>query len=396
MRVGLPHFSRLSALLLALLPLTVEAKSTFHYELEPVRLHFTTNHQVYASYAEPCGSRFAGFLYRPGVKGELQVAAVVERFHARCLGLSGMKEVKLPLVSALRFGALSSINPTLEPQTVSSVSIQNVHTEQSKKWTGIHAIYTSQCGKPLGLIVREEANGLHFGMLESSPSREVKASCNRSTEVYSLPNLDIALVQSPQFIKEISEKTSTSPYSLRRVPVRLQRLRESSSKPSQSHERYFHLSYLRACDEAPVGLVRQQRGRTMEISMLVARFPSMSCEAQSPQKTWTSWSEKVLLGAGQEFKTVQKASSEDLRIIRPSSYTFGKGHKISVKAFSSCNQNLGVISRSSSEGVAIGILQSTRAQPCNSPLKQVKYLLPLDPGKEVRPDIKPLLLVGQL
>lgn len=396
MRLRLPLLSLLFSLtgISFFLPEIAKAKSTFSYELEPVRLHFKSDSQVYASFSMPCGGRFAGFLYRSPLAGELQVAAVVERSHARCAGLNGTQERKLPLVFAERFAAISSINPSSEPQAISGVTIQNVHTTRSKQQSGVHAIYTSYCGQPMGLLVKDSKEGLAFGMLESSPSRESKASCNRSTKLYSLANLDVSRVQNPSFIKEPSDKVSTPPYSLRRVPVRLHQ-KATPSKPSQMHERYFHLSYLRACDEAPIGIVRKQQGTAVEVSMLVAHFPSMDCGAGRAKKVWTSWGEGLALRDSQQYRSIHNELEEPMSIVRPSSYRFGKGQKLSVKGFSACQQDIGLISRSSSQGFAVGILQSAAAKPCNSQPKQVSYELLLDPGLEVRPDIKPLQLVGQ-
>ncbi len=387
----------LLSLYLALSTPALFAKSTYGFELEAVRLHFSKDKQIYASYTVPCGSRFAGFLYRAGQAGELKVAAVAQRDHARCLGLKAFHNVKLPLLSADRFAAVSSLNPSDEPQVLSALALDNIHSERSSRGEGVHAIYTSQCGEALGMLVMNNSQGLSFGVLESSLSKDRRATCNRSSKVYSVMGLDVSPIKNPGFIGTNPERTSAPSYTLRRVPVRLLKPRASSTKPSQMHERYFHVSYLRACDEAPIGIVRKERGSVLEISMLVAHFPSMSCGAPEAERTWTSWEEGLFLNKKQTLKTLARMDTVPLRIIRPSSYQVSprNGSKLVVNTFSSCQRDVGLISRSSPQGLAVGVLQTATVEPCNSRLKKVSYPLPMDPSSPARRDIKPLQLVGQ-
>jgi len=368
----------------------------FALELQPVRIQANFDGIVKVAYLEPCGSEFAGFVYRVDEGDELKVAVVLRRYHARCMGLLGMQEAVLPLINAQNYAAVTSMDPNLEPLIVKAAPIQNLHFTRNKE-QGLtaangHAVYTSQCGNARGLLVLPEATGTRFGVLESSSPKST--ACNRTTEVYSLAGLDTTQLGNFHLMQSPAEEKSPD-YTLRRVPVQL--LTTDAAEPLTKR---YQVYYLRRCNEAPIGLVQHNRGNKLQVSMLVAHYAEMSCSNDVPKKIWTAFEPGLTVPAKQLAYGLRQGSQEDLTLVRPTSFRWtdtkparGRAH-LEIFTMSTCNRDLGLVSHSNTAGLAVGILQLQSAEPCNSPLKKVSYAYDLELRPQASRDVKPLQLVG--
>lgn len=352
-------------------------------EIQPLRLSLGEDGRVSATFSQACGSSFAGFIYRNGRPGELYVGAVMQRSHARCLGEKAMIQRPLPLIRSHHFTKLFSLNPSLEPYLVQEVPLQNIHRAEG----GIlHGVYTSHCETAIGLMVEENSQGHVFGVLESDSLRNTP--CTRRTEIFSLQGLDLSDIGRVD-IKKI-EKTPQLSYELRRVPIQLQAENQTKSGLSS-----YKVRYLRACNEAPIGLVQRASKGSTALSMLVARYPQMACPDQGPRAFWSPWGERFQTRADHKLLTLREVQVEKLRLVRPISYQIAKqdeGGTLSFKAFRACERDLGWVGRRGGSTLALGILQKVGSASCNSNLKKVTYRMELnaDPVAEV----KPLQLVG--
>jgi hypothetical protein len=364
-------------------------------ELQPVRIKADLDGVVKAAYLEPCGADFAGFAYRVDEGNELKVAVVLRRYHARCMGLLGMQETVLPLINAANYAAVTSMDPNQEPLIVKAAPIQNLHFTRNAKQnlmaTG-HAVYTSQCGNARALLVLPEATGMRFGILEGSTTRP--GACNRTTEVYSLAGLDTTQLGSFHLMQAPAEEKSPD-YTLRRVPVQL--LATDAAEPLT---RRYQVYYLRRCNEAPIGLVQQNEKNRLQVSMLVAHYPNMPCSDSVPKKIWTAFDPGLTIPARQLAQGLRQSPTEDLTLVRPTSFRWNETKTASGRAnleiftHSTCNRDLGLVSRPNEAGLAVGILQLQSAEPCNSPLKKVSYAYDLELRPRASRDVKPLQLVG--
>jgi hypothetical protein len=326
---------------------------------------------------------------------ELKVAVVLRRYHARCMGLLGMQETVLPLINAANYAAVTSMDPNQEPLIVKAAPIQNLHFTRNAKQnlmaTG-HAVYTSQCGNARALLVLPEATGMRFGILEGSTTRP--GACNRTTEVYSLAGLDTTQLGSFHLMQAPAEEKSPD-YTLRRVPVQL--LATDAAEPLT---RRYQVYYLRRCNEAPIGLVQQNEKNRLQVSMLVAHYPNMPCSDSVPKKIWTAFDPGLTIPARQLAQGLRQSPTEDLTLVRPTSFRWNETKTASGRAnleiftHSTCNRDLGLVSRPNEAGLAVGILQLQSAEPCNSPLKKVSYAYDLELRPRASRDVKPLQLVG--
>ncbi|MFY7927543.1 MAG: hypothetical protein ACOVS5_01620 [Oligoflexus sp.] len=366
----------------------LQATTAYALELQPVRIQFSSDDAVQISYLEPCGTEFAGLLYRGQKDGVLEVAVVTRRFHARCLSITGMQEMTIPFVRASRYSAVVSMQPSVEPLLLKHAATQSLHLVRRLERDTLHAVYTSQCGSPVGLFVQAQASGYRFGVLESSTLRP--STCNRTTQVFSISRLDATGLE--QLTPLASQNEASEPlYELRRVPV------HTFTVATRGDRRQLQAYYLRRCNEAPIGLVRQEQDVRLRLSMLVAVYPEMSCPQGSPKKIWTAWNEGLELDAHRVVERVQPAADEKVSLVRPTAYNLGQSlnqTRVEVKALSSCQRDLGLVTRTSSSGLAIGILQLQDAQPCNSPLNKVTYAYEWNTPPNARRDVKPLELVG--
>ncbi len=364
-------------------------------ELQPLRIQANFDGVVKVAYLEPCGTEFAGFAYRVESGNELKVAVVIRRYHARCMGILGMQETELPLVNAANYAAVTSMDPNLEPLIVKAAPIQNLHFTRNFKQdpmaTG-HAVYTSQCGDARALLVMPEATGMRFGVLESSSSRP--GACNRTTEVYTLAGLDTNDLGSFHLMQAPSEEKSPD-YILRRVPVQL--LSNATVEPMTKR---YQVYYLRRCNEAPIGLVQQNEKNKLQVSMLVAHYPNMPCSDDVPKKIWTAFEPGLTVPNTKLAQGLRQSPEEDLTLVRPTSFRWNETKTAAGRAnleiftHSTCNRDLGMVSRPNEAGLAIGILQLQSAEPCNSPMKKVSYAYDLELRPQASRDVKPLQLVG--
>ncbi len=372
--------------------LTELQASTYSYELEPVKVQADFDGTVKVSYFEPCGTEFAGFLYRAVIGTELKVAVVLRRYHARCTGLMGMQEMTLPLVKADNYAAITSLDPNLEPLQVKSAPIQNLHFTQNLNQSVSHAVYTSQCGDAIGLLVLPEATGMRFGVMEGTTSKP--ASCNRATKVFSIAGLESSSMNSFRLLQSAQEDRLPG-YSLRRVPVQL--LTIDSGEPQTTR---YQVYYLRRCNEAPIGLVQQNQQGKLQVSMLVAHYETMSCSEDGPKKIWTAFEPGLTIPQKQIAQGLREPPTEELALVRPTSFRWNEVDadksrgNLEIFTMSSCNRDLGLVSRSNDAGWAVGILQLQSAEPCNSPMKKVSYAYDLELRPQASRDVKPLQLVG--
>ncbi len=361
--------------------------ATFALEIQPVRIHFDSQGQVTAAFMQGCDRDFAGFIYRSPTAGTLEVGVLIRRAHNRCLGLAGMSQRILPLVQAQDFGSIISMNPSQEARSITLAPMQNIHRTGAAPHETLHAVYTSLCGTPVGLLIQAQPDRLAIGLVESSRFRP--GPCQRTTRIYSTSGLRLENLGEPGLVQH--EKDPVPTYSLRRAPLQLQALSTHAQSTS------YKVRYRRACNEAPIGIVQQDAAGQRTLSMLVAHFTTMECPRSGPQVFWSPWKEEVHVPSALSIRTIPAEQAEELRLVRPVSYKVSRAtgerpSTLQIKSISSCHRDLGLVSLRGSGGIALGILQTSKAPSCNFPLKKVTYQLEMD----LRPQmaIKPLQLVG--
>jgi hypothetical protein len=179
------------------------------------------------------------------------------------------------------------------------------------------------------------------------------------------------------------------------VPVQL--LSIAAVEPLSSR---YQVYYLRRCNEAPIGLVQQNQKNTLRVSMLVARYAERPCSETGPKKIWTAFEPGLTVHQKQIARGISPDPREDLTMVRPTSFRWNEPSlasgraNLEVFAFSSCDRDLGLVSRSNDAGLAVGILQIQSAKPCNSPMKKVSFAYDLELRPEASREVKPLQLAG--
>ncbi|MES2746222.1 MAG: hypothetical protein V4655_12395 [Bdellovibrionota bacterium] len=361
-------------------PKLLGSTTTHLLEMNPVKIHVDRQDRIHVTYQKECGASFAGFLLRTSAEKELFVAVLSLRPNMRCLELTPMEELIIPKLTAKDFAGVTSLNPSTEPVFLKQSPIQNFNQFQDGEEIRFEAAYTSQCGTALGLSLYPGANGLELSILEGRASRF--EACNRSTKVSRSEHINLSnesLVAIKDFATETEEPER---YTLRRANTRL--IQEPDSEGAK-------LYYFRRCTEAPVGLIRRETDSGIEISVLLASYSDISCPEGSTEHMWTPWPQKLYGETLKPFKGTGEA--EPLTIKRPISYNTNDS-TLSIAAHSSCQKDVGIISRESRNGYAVGILQIQNSAPCNSPLKEVNFTFDWNFADGVKRDVKPLQLVG--
>ncbi len=354
------------------------ALPTQNIELNPVRVLIDREDRIHVSYQRQCGAIFAGFTLRTSSQKELFVAVATERPNFRCMGLTGIEELIIPKLKGSDFAAVLSLNTTTEPVHLKLSPVQNFNqVHEADGEYRFELLYTSQCGTALGVNLFPKANGYELSVLEGRSSRF--DNCNRATKLVQYPHLNLSHAPLTA-LANFDEDTRDPRFTLRRVKTQL-----------MQKQGYTQVQYLRRCDEAPVGLVRTETDDGLVLSVLVARYPEVKCLADSPEKIWTAYPEKIrdknILPYAGDKKTRQ------LLIKRPSSYGVDNDN-LSISTYASCQNDIGIISRTTAKGYAVGILEAPSSTPCNSGLKEVTYTYNWNYERGVPRDVKPLQLVG--
>ncbi len=374
----MPRLAVIFAFFLQLLSAPLQALAAGSaIEINPVRILVDREDRIHVSYQRGCQSLFAGFILRTNEKQELFLGVASERPNARCSTLNGLEELIIPKLRGSDFAGISSLNPTTEPVFLKLSPLQNFNQVQDAEGFRFEAVYTSQCGTALGLNLFPKANGLELSIVEGKAHKF--ETCNRSTKIVRYPHINLSQA-SLLALTNFSEDRSAPLYTLHRNQTRL-------SATGDGHRVYF----LRRCNEAPIGLVREASEQGLLISMLVARYPGLKCPDGAPKKIWTPWNE--VLHDEDAIAFSGETHAEQLLIKRPSSYDL-RGDTLSIVTPSSCQKDIGLVSRTTKSGYAVGILHIQTSTPCNSGLKEVTYNFKWTYDATVKRDVKPLQLVG--
>ncbi len=125
--------------------------------------------------------------------------------------------------------------------------------------------------------------------------------------------------------------------------------------------------------------------------MLLARYRDVQCPIGAPKLFWTAWNENL-----QDIDPIAyegERHSEQLLIKRPSSYNL-EHDTLNIVTTTACQNDIGIVSRRTRDGYAVGILHNPSSTPCNSSLKEVTYSYNWSFDESVKRDVKPLQLVG--
>ncbi len=365
------------------------ASPQYSWETQPLKVMPTQEDTLEVSYQTTCGSIFGGIVLRQSPDGSLRVGILTQRAHVRCSQLLGMQTVKIPYLRKSQFTSVSSLVPTEEPSQLKISPLQNTFIKKAAP-NIVQTTFTSNCGKQVGLFLRPEANGLRLGMVEGI--RDEKLRCTRTTETMTFRGLDIPK-ESPLLLDQIEDESKIAPYTLKRIPVQI------GHPIALSHEKKYPVHFTRACNEAPIGLVRQELPKnTISLSMLVASYPQSFCAETVQKNIWSQWEEGFFAAAS---VTVISSSAlrkdTNLRLARPLSYQWQQSKglpSLQLTSYDFCSRNIGIVSRYFPQGLAVGILQEATAKPCNSSLEKVSYAYEWNNSGGFQQDVKPLQLLG--
>ncbi|MBC7658631.1 MAG: hypothetical protein H7249_02895 [Chitinophagaceae bacterium] len=374
----MPRFAAIFAFFVALLIGSFSAQAASSViELNAVKVHVDRENRIHVSYQRECGATFAGFILRTSPSKELFIGIASHRPNARCLELTGLEELVVPRLLASDFAGVTSLNSINEPRYLKLSPIQNFNQVHDTEQFRFEAAYTSQCGTALGMNLFPTAKGYELSILEGRTSKF--DGCNRTTKVVKYPHINLS--GAPLLaLTNFTEDSEPSRYTLHRGRTRI-----------FAEGDHFKAMYLRRCDEAPVGLVRAETPNGLQISILLARYTQMLCPAGAPTRIWTPWPEDLHDRDPIAFEG--ESQTEQLLIKRPISYDIVRD-TLSIVTYGSCQIDVGIVSHTTREGSAVGILQIQTSQPCNLPLKEVTYSYNWSFDGSKKRDIKPLQLVG--
>lgn len=359
------------------------ASSPHALELSPVKIYVDRQDRIHVSYQESCGAEFGGFMLRSSDQKELQIGVILRRNHGRCADLMGMTDLIVPQLKGSQFAAVTTLNTHIEPMFIKASPIQTINHVRNNKQITIQAVYTSQCGTALGLYFQPQASGYRFGIIEGRHSKFT--ACNRSSKLVSYPHLNFSNMPY-QMLSSFDDDDVTPSYELRRATTRLMLDAETDS---------YRIQYVRACNEAPIGLIRQPFGKLQSVAILVARYPDVRCAEGQLKKFWSQWPETLPKSIAENFaKTFKAPQGERLSLLRPISYNVESKSALEVSSYVSCQKDIGMVSRSDRAGYAVGLLQIQDSRPCNSSMKQVTYSYSWNFDQSVKREVKPLQLVG--
>ncbi len=373
----------LNLVLLPTIPTAQAATPAPRLQLQAVELVGYVGDALKVAVELPCGSEFYGLVLVtpeptkgakkkliPG-KGRLEIAAAVLQDAIVCTTITEPKTIVADFVATRSFDviapfAVDGLNPRI---VVSRLTDLKVRTGRSGiTATTVEAIYQTKCGSALGALVRPGGGGrLEIGIVEkpSRPGSGRGDDCAPKTQRSMLTALSVEKHE----VSALPEK----PGSLGRAfTLRYATVKKGSVK--RGVDRGVSMTYKRACNEAPVGIVMKDLGkgkdgkRQVELGVLVAHYYNLPCknlEGKGAEDRIADQDLRLGKSVGLKMKATGRklAKGEALLLKTPTALTMGGEGGIQVGYVRPCGQVDGAIYARDARGkLSVGVVVASRGK----------------------------------
>ncbi len=262
----------------------------------------------YVAYQNPCDSKAFGiYIDSKDDASEIKIGVVVQRPHARCVGMDKTEFVDISHLIFAPHRQLVSYNPSIEPvrydffdayrdrlrRPLRNRDIDSKNGQGLAKTTdSIEALYWApSCGKFMGLVLpldKQSSRENVLGAIEELGFVDCSAYENK---VNSISN--VSLKASDEQAPLLTQSTDA----LRRFQTRMTVMKPGSLKVVRNQvdgTQQLSFKYLRQCHEAPLGITVQTGKAKILVSMVLVSFDKSICSDSAHAAMWSTYTTKLL------------------------------------------------------------------------------------------------------
>ncbi len=354
--------------LLSLLSSSANAEENLRLSATSIKIN--ENKELQITYTLGCGESFVAFVIHP-IEKDAEIGVLLNSSTLTCAKLARPVTTTIPAIHAGSFRRYFSVEAPSMIVPLEPIRFDHIHsqpTDRGDTWK-VQAIFKGKCGQSAGILIGPNKE-LSLGYLEYGSS---SGECPSKLGVFETTLRFLA--GAPTLIRKFSadppdpEHTYTTRITALK-PNSLQRLRNGQ----------FSFSYLRRCDEAPLGpMVHFAEGRKVAYwSMIVARFSQGQCAEHDKRFIWSSFTTSALaIPDGFSLHWRQpKSSGQEVDLITPYLIDQAKGQ---ASFLSGCAMPLGIAALEHNGNILIALTAPTKSpglSRCGGPMRAFTYALP--------------------
>jgi len=363
-------------------------------KIAPVELLGYVGKDLKISYELPCGASFYGVV----ADSTLETLKVGVAFLMKPIRCASMPERHEMVINYLNTTGFKEIRPLKVHQTRIKIvknrmiDVRTLGPKGQKQV--VQMAYEPSCGAPVGTLIQElDESSLGVARLEKMASQQSLTNCPRAQSLKSVKELAIKDGRKLTIIADVKDEIAQS------MDIKLVKIKKGSLV--RLKRRGVKLTYLRDCNEAPIGVVlKSGKNGSSHIGMLVAKYHNRKC--QKP-KVWSHYTSKDVY-IPKKYKVYALGTmptKNNLKITAPTAFArFGSKKKaqtgLAMDFLDSCNEMIGAVyaSNALSRKVHIGLLMNEREISCKKRMTEVSLFEPFLSKKIKLGQVQPLRIRG--
>jgi hypothetical protein len=375
-------------LLLPLLLPTPALAARLH--LEPIEILGYEGDKLRLSVELTCGSSFYGLLASLDDESTLRLAAVVEQGAIVCTSFPEARELVVDFLATRGVTQIAPMEVDERRSRVTIAPITAIKTTPRKNGVSrLKVAYEPRCGKALGTIIRRAGpQRLEIGMAERPYELAELTSCQARSRIALIKSLSLTPGTRVTSLRRAPRSSLSRAYELRLAPIKtgsIQRLEPFGG---------VSVTFKRACNEAPVGIVLDGDATEPRVGVVVARYPNYRCPKGAKASEWSSLMNYDLKLPEQVRLTAIPSGDATLQIALPARYA-RTAPGLDVRYVGGCSRALGVVYAHDGKGkLALGIVSRQAASSCNGTPAEVSLPQPFIGEHVLTQDLAPLKLKG--
>lgn len=334
----------------------------------------------------PCGSKFYALVAQTSPDGKnLKLGALIKRHSVACAALPTIHPVKIQRFSGDSYKAVT----LMEPENYRAPLVINEPNElrlvQLKEGiTRIEGSFSMGCGQTLGMLLKPGSRSTSFdiGSLEVRKTKRGNVCQERHEKIV----LEGPIVGN---VKQVQ-----------RLPVRMQQAEDAFAvkfapidpKSLTLNKGNLGFTYLRRCNESPVGVVLgPERSGTRSLGLAVAFYYNQKCDGTKSTYFRSRYTTKHFsLPEKSRFTLYDARATGELTVSRPYAIWLSNdaSHEFTIGRYDSCNELVGTLLSYNMQGQAyLGLIEKPTFKACKKPLKELSFKEPVLTSRPSAPEI---------
>jgi hypothetical protein len=301
---------------------------------------------------------------------------------------------KIDFIAYSGFRELIKMAPETLESKLNLASAKELRVYRHRGRLTTQAIFQSECSEFAGIVLQKNgSNQVQLSFLESQPKAlRVSGRCSFDQKVKTI-----------SFLKLKSKNDIVAAVTHRPSPMRAYQLRlaevDAQVSSKQANDTVVKVSYLRKCNEAPVGIVvGASHSSELKLGMLVAHYFNIQCDKSVAASSWTTYRMQGLpVPSTSAISWLEESRGfGKFKVVPPSQYAIAKenqSQKLVLDFWTACSEDIGAVyTRDETQRLVVGILQNPTNSPCKNRYKEVSLKQPLISSKAKSERIFPMKL----